>query len=177
MPGSRKGCGRALLGLVLTAGLFLGCSGGEPPSHGRTAAPGFRLQTLDGREVRLADYRGKVVLLHFWATWCPPCLEAMPYEMELQKKYGPDGFAVLGLNMDRKVDAARAYLAKHPVNYPMLVLDDATRQAFGGVPTIPYTVLVDRDGFIRKQELGYGEDGRVALERKIGILLGVESAS
>ncbi len=101
----------------------------------------------------------------------------MPYEMELQKSYGPEGFAVLGLNLDRKVEAARAYLAKHPVNYPMLVMDDETRLAFGGVTTIPYTVLVDRDGFIRKQQFGYGENARLALERKIGILLGARSAS
>jgi thiol-disulfide isomerase/thioredoxin len=163
--------------LVLAGGLLLGCSGEAPRSHGRTAAPEFRLQTLDGREVGLSDYRGKVVLLHFWATWCPPCLAAMPYEVELQEKYGPDGFMVIGLNMDRKPEAARAYLVANPVNYPVLVMDAETRSAFGGVPTIPYTVLVDRDGFIRKQKLGYGEDFRLALERKIGFLLGVGSTS
>ena len=168
---------RAALWLALFAGLLAGCSDGTPPSHGRAAAPEFQLQTLDGREVRLSDFRGKVVLLHFWATWCPPCLAAMPYEMELQEKYGPEGFAVLGLNLDRNLEVARKYVAENPVNYPMLVLDAATRGAFGGVPTIPYTVLLDRDGFIRKQKIGYGEDGRLALERKIGLLLGAGSPS
>ena len=160
-----------LLAALLMA-MALGCSdGGGSQGNGRSLAPDFRLSTLDGRDVQLSDYRGKVVLIHFWATWCEPCLAAIPFEMELQEKFGRDSFVVLGLNMDRKPEDAREYLEKHPVNYPVLQLDPDTRRAFGGISTIPYTILVDQAGYIRKKKLGYQQDDRSAIERKIVFLL------
>jgi len=157
---------------ALLLAVTLGCSdGGSSSGNGRSLAPDFRLSTLDGQQIQLSNYRGKVVLIHFWATWCEPCLEAIPYEMELQEKFGRDNFVVLGLNMDRKPEDAREYLAGHPVNYPILQIDQDTRQAFGGVSTIPYTILVDQAGYIRKKKLGYQRDDRSAMERKIVFLL------
>ncbi len=161
---------------LLTLTLAAGCSGeGEPPRKNLRAAPDFKLTSLDGSTVQLSDYRGKVVLLHFWATWCPPCVAAMPHEAKLQEMYGPDGLVVLGLSLDRKADEVRKFLAENPVNYPILILDDATREAYGGVPTIPLTILVDRDGTVRRKKIGYTDEDRVSIEEKVKALIGEEA--
>ncbi len=169
-PSSYQILGIAIL--TLTLGLLLGCSdtGGSADRRLREA-PEFSLSTLDGSPVRLSDYRGKVVLLHFWATWCPPCTAAMPHEKELQEKYGEEGFVVLGMNMDRELEDVEAFLRENPVNYPVVLVDEGTRKAYGGVSTLPLTVLVDRDGTIRKKKMGFVPEDVAALERKIEQLL------
>ncbi|MHB8764286.1 MAG: TlpA family protein disulfide reductase [Deferrisomatales bacterium] len=163
-----------IAGLAALCALAPGCSS-EAPVNLR-AAPSFTLNTLDGKSVSLSDYRGKVVLLHFWATWCPPCRVAIPHEVELQKKYGPQGFAVLGLSLDRNLEDLERFLSREAVNYPMLVVDDATRAAYGGVPTVPLTILIDRGGSIRKRSLGYSLEGMAALEKLISSLLDEDPA-
>lgn len=162
-----------ILPLVLCLmGSLWGCSDSPQASHaGRALAPDFQLEGLDGGEVRLSDYRGKVVMLHFWATWCPPCTAAIPHEKELQERYGEDGFVVIGLSMDRDPEDVREFLEKSPVNYPVALVDKPTRAAYGGVPTVPLTILVDRDGIIRKQQIGFTVEDVASLERRITRLL------
>lgn len=163
--------------LALAAG-GLGCSSGvEDGTASRRAAPEFRLQGLDGAEVRLSDFRGKVVLLHFWATWCPPCTAAIPHERELQEKFGEDGLVVVGLSMDRKPEDVREFLEETPVNYPVAIVDPPTRQAYGGVPTVPLTILVGRDGRIRKQAIGYAPEDAPEWERRVRRLLEEEGGT
>ncbi len=177
--GRRRALRRVLPGVLaaaLMALLTLGCALESKPArrHPRQA-PDFTLTSLEGKRVALADFRGRVVLLHFWATWCTPCKEAMPHEVEMQERYGPD-FVVLGLNMDRKREDVVAYLEKNPVNYPILMVDEETREAFGGVATIPLTLIVDRDGVVRKKKLGYTSKDAVEIEEKVVSLL-AESAA
>src|SRR5207245_133630 len=103
-------------------------------------APEFTLQSLDGNTVRLADFRGKGVLLNFWATWCQPCKIEMPWFVELQKQYGPQGLQVVGVAMD---DASPEDIGKFAkdlgVNYPVLIGKEAVGDAYGGIPFMPET--------------------------------------
>lgn len=155
-----------------------GCSGdGEAGSRSSRDAPEFRLQTMEGQEVRLSDYRGQVVLLSFWATWCKPCKEAMPHERAMQERFGPRGLTVLGLSLDRDRAELVSFLEKEPLNYPVLQVDEATREAYGGVPTIPLTILVDRMGRIRQKTVGFTPSLAESLERTIEYLLTEGDAS
>lgn len=135
-------------------------------------APDFALATVEGTRIRLSDYRGQVVLLDFWATWCPPCRVSMAHNVTLQDKYGPRGFAVLGLSLDKNPEDVADYLKRETINFPVLLLDDVTRQAYGGIPTVPYAVVIDRAGRIRKKQLGFSHDLAESLEKSIIQLLG-----
>ncbi len=147
-----------------------GCFGGETTPDLRKA-PDFTLPTIDGRQVRLADYSGQVVLLHFWATWCPPCRAAIPHEIKLVERFGRQGFVVIGMSLDRNREDLVRFLEREKVSYPVVVVDDPTRQAYGGVPTVPYSVLIDRHGSIRRKELGFSLEGMAATEKMIKTLL------
>jgi len=168
---SRAALVRAAALLVLIV-LGAGCSRDAPSDRpDPRAAPDFTLTATDGKAVRLSDYRGQVVLLDFWATWCPPCRAGIPHNMRLKDKYGPKGFAVLGLSLDKNPEDVEHYLDREPTNFPMMLLDDATRQAYGGVPTIPYAVLIDRTGRIRQKKVGFSQEIAENLEDAIARLV------
>jgi thiol-disulfide isomerase/thioredoxin len=118
-------------------------------------APDFDLQTLDGKNLKLSDLRGKAVLLNFWATYCGPCKIEMPWFVELQKQYGPQGFQIVGVAMD---DASTEEIAKFAkemgVNYPILIGKDSVAESYGGVSVLPTTFFVDRDGKLIAREFG-----------------------
>lgn len=118
-------------------------------------APDFDLQTLDGKNLKLSDLRGKAVLLNFWATYCGPCKIEMPWFVELQKEYGPQGFQIVGVAMD---DASTEDIAKFAkemgVNYPILLGKDSVAESYGGVSVLPTTYFVDRGGKIIAREFG-----------------------
>ena len=122
--------------------------------HGQPA-PDFELQSLDGKNVKLSDFRGKGVLLNFWATWCEPCKLEMPWFVELQKEYAAQGFQVIGVAMDdsSKEDIAK-FAQKVGVNYPILIGKDEVGQSYGGVNVLPTTYFVDRDGKLVAREFG-----------------------
>jgi peroxiredoxin len=134
-------------------------------------APDFTLQSLDGKTVRLSDFRGKAVLLNFWATWCQPCKIEMPWFVELQKQYGGQGLQVLGIAMD---DASPADIAKYAkdlgVNYPVLVGKEAVGDAYGGVQFLPATFYIGRDGKVVDKV--FGLKGRGEIEDDIKKALG-----
>jgi len=112
-------------------------------------APDFTLPSLDGRKVKLSDYRGKAVLLNFWATWCPPCKVEMPWFADLQKQYGQDGLVVLGVAMDDSEPATIAKFATEMgVNYPVLLGTDKVSDDYGDVQYLPTTFYIGRDGTI-----------------------------
>lgn len=138
------------LALALTA-----CGKKERASAGGDYAPAFTLQASDGTTVKLSDYAGKVVLLDFWASWCPPCRAAIPHIVELQTALGAQGFQAVGLNLDENPDDLTAFLQENPVNYPMAKADDKVRTDFGGVSAIPLVLLIDRQGRIRERFQGY----------------------
>ncbi len=119
-------------------------------------APDVTLKDLDGKDVSIAQYKGKVVLVNFWATWCEPCRFEIPWLIEMQQKYGAKGFTVLGIAMD---DEGRSVVApwvqkerfdvngtKSQMNYPIVIGNDAAADKFGGLFGYPTSVLIGRDG-------------------------------
>jgi len=118
-------------------------------------APDFELKSLDGKNVKLSDFRGKAVLLNFWATWCGPCKIEMPWFVELQKQYGPDGLQIVGVAMDDSSDQEIAkFTQEMGVNYPILLGKESVGQSYGGVDVLPTTFFVDRDGKLVAREFG-----------------------
>lgn len=120
-------------------------------------APDFTLKDLNGKGVSLAQYRGKVVLINFWATWCDPCRFEIPWLIEMQEKYGPRGFIVLGIAMDEEgKSAVEPYVLKErftvngnsdrAMNYPILIGNDAVADKFGGLIGFPTSILISKDG-------------------------------
>jgi peroxiredoxin len=110
-------------------------------------APDFSLASLDGKTLTLSDFRGKAVLLNFWATWCEPCKIEMPWFVELQRQYGPQGLQVLGVAMDDTDPKDIADFAKKMgVNYPIVVGKEAVGDQYGGIPYLPSTFYIARDG-------------------------------
>ena len=119
-------------------------------------APGFELKSLDGRNVKLSDFRGKAVLLNFWATWCGPCKIEMPWFVQLQNEFGPQGFQVVGVAMDDPGSEKEIAKFTHDlgVNYPILVGTEPVGESYGGVNVLPTTFFVDRDGKLVAREFG-----------------------
>ncbi len=118
-------------------------------------APDFDLATLDGRRVKLSDFRGKAVLLNFWATWCPPCKIEMPWFVDLQKQYGKDGLVVLGVAMDdTEAPKIAEFAHEMGVNYQVLLGTDQVSDDYGDVQYLPTTFYVDRNGIIVDKAAG-----------------------
>jgi cytochrome c biogenesis protein CcmG/thiol:disulfide interchange protein DsbE len=125
---------RGKIVFTLLVSLALGaCSCSRPP---RKVAPNFALKDSDGRTVQLADYRGKVVLLNFWATWCDPCRIEIPWFTEFERRHKDRGFAVVGISMEYRI------------NYRVLMGNDAVARLYDGVEALPTTFLIDREGRI-----------------------------
>jgi thiol-disulfide isomerase/thioredoxin len=121
----------------------------------RKAAPEFTLKDADGKMVKLSDYKGKVVLLNFWATWCGPCKIEIPWFKEFETNYKNKGFAVLGVAMDDEGwEAVRPYLEQQRVNYRVLMGTEPVGALYGGVESLPTTFLVDREGRIAATHIG-----------------------
>ena len=134
-------------------------------------APDFTLQSLDGKNVRLSDLRGKAVLLNFWATWCAPCKIEMPWFVELQKQYGPDGLQIVGVAMDDASMSDIAAFAKDMgVNYPVLIGKESVGDAYGGVQFLPENFYIDRNGKVLDR--AFGLKGRGEIEDDIKKILG-----
>jgi cytochrome c biogenesis protein CcmG, thiol:disulfide interchange protein DsbE len=117
-------------------------------------APDFTLPQLDGSDLRLSAYRGKVVLLDFWATWCDPCREEIPHLVELQKKYADAGLQIIGVSMDDSADPVRPFYQEFHMNYPVVMGTAKTGALYGGVMGLPITFLIDRDGRIHRKHIG-----------------------
>jgi cytochrome c biogenesis protein CcmG/thiol:disulfide interchange protein DsbE len=126
----------------------------KPPAE-RKPAPDFALRDGDGRTVRLSDYRGKVVLLNFWATWCGPCKIEIPWFNEFQQQHRERGLVVLGISMDEEGwDVIKPYVAALKVNYRILLGDEMVADLYGGVSSLPTSFLIDRQGKIASIHVG-----------------------
>lgn len=112
-------------------------------------AADFTLKDANGNAIKLSDYRGKVVLLNFWATWCGPCQLEIPWFIEFQQLYKSKGLQVLGVSMDDDGWAAvKPYIAQHKINYPIVLGNDSVSQLYGGIDSLPTTFIIDQEGRI-----------------------------
>ena len=147
---------------LLVACFFVGCSSPRgvkaeslKPDKDRRPAPEFALKDADGKTVRLEDYKGKVVLLDFFATWCGPCKIEIPWFVEMERKHKDKGFNVLGVSMDDEGwEVVKPFLADLKVNYRVVIGNDSTAQLYGGVDALPTTFLIDRSGRIAAVHIG-----------------------
>ena len=130
----------------------------RPPIAGKMQgqpAPDFSLASLDGKTLKLSDYKGKAVLLNFWATWCEPCKIEMPWFVQLQQQYGPQGLQVLGVAMDdTDPKDIKEFAQKMGVNYPIVVGKEAVGDEYGGIPYLPSTFYIDREGKVVDRVFG-----------------------
>lgn len=153
---------RGLLSAAILCAFLTGCSkapqaamaasgggGSTKGTKGRKDAPDFALQDANGATVHLSDYKGKVVLLDFWATWCGPCKVEIPWFMEFEQQLKDRGFAVLGVSMDEDGwKAVKPFVEKEKINYRIILGNDQVGDAYGGVESLPTTFVIDRDGKI-----------------------------
>jgi thiol-disulfide isomerase/thioredoxin len=130
-------------------------------------APGFVRKDLNGKSIDLRSFRGKVVLLDFWATWCAPCQIEMPFFDAWQREYGPQGLQVIGISMDDDSGPVRRLVAKMKLNYPVAMGDARLGEQYGGVLGLPLTYLIDRNGVVRAQFKGETEVKTIEKQLKL----------
>ncbi|HTZ56511.1 MAG TPA: TlpA disulfide reductase family protein [Acidobacteriaceae bacterium] len=149
---------------------------GLPDLRGKHA-PDFSLRTIEGKKVSLADYRGKAVLINFWATWCAPCKIEMPWLVALRTQYAPQGFEILGVNADEP-GIPRSKLIKfgqeEGLTYPLLVGDDAMSRKYGGVEFLPTSFFVGRDGKVVDETAGLHSKDEVEASIKKALAAGAK---
>jgi peroxiredoxin len=118
-------------------------------------APDFTLKSLEGSNLRLEEYRGQVVLINFWASWCGPCRQEIPLLDRLHQRYLDTGFAVLGINVEGEEAPARKLIDRIPVTFPVLIDQEQRVSELYELEAMPSTVVVDRDGVVRYIHRGY----------------------
>ncbi|MEQ1726955.1 MAG: redoxin domain-containing protein [Vicinamibacterales bacterium] len=141
------------------------------PADAKPANLDFTMKDAEGKDVSLQSYKGKVILLDFWATWCGPCKVEIPHFIEFQQKYGPRGLQVVGVSVDDPVDKLVPYVKEMGMNYPVLqgLGHEAVQDAYGPILGIPVSVMISRDGKICATHTGL--TGKDVFEKEIESLL------
>jgi peroxiredoxin len=155
---------------VLTVLLAAPASQAAMPKIG-AAAPDFTLKSSSGKNLRLSEHRGEVVMINFWATWCGPCRQELPLLNRLHEQYRKAGFTLLGVNIDDRPDAAQTMAKKLGITFPVLFDTEKRVSGLYDVNAMPSTVLIDRDGKMRYIHLGYRAGYETSYESQIRELL------
>jgi peroxiredoxin len=165
--------------ILATIGLLIACGSCSNPIQSavaakrRKAAANFALTDIRGAKLSLADYKGEVVLLNFWATWCGPCKVEIPWFVEFQSKYKDRGFTLLGVSMDDDGwKSVAPFVAQHKINYPVVIGNDEVSHLYSTVDSLPTTFIIDREGKIASTHVGLVSKN--SYEREITGLLGDE---
>ncbi len=129
----------------------------------RPEAADFTLKDLEGNPVTLSDFKGKVVLVDFWATWCPPCVAEVPHFKSLHKEYNAQGFEIIGISLDKGgVPVVRDFVEEREIPYINVMGTREVTLAYGGIRGIPTTFLIDREGRVAEKWVGFHEEGEFA---------------
>jgi thiol-disulfide isomerase/thioredoxin len=164
-----SGClaGFIAIGLIFSETVSALAKEASPP---RTAAPEWELTDLNGKLVKFSDFRGKVLILDFWATWCLPCRVEIPHFVELQKQYGAKGLAVIGVSLDEQgPDVVKKFVKQFEVNYPIVIGNEKIAEKYGGIVALPTTFVIDRQGRIVGRHIGYND--KATFEKEVQSLL------
>jgi thiol-disulfide isomerase/thioredoxin len=153
--------------LTILACLLISCGSGTKPSQ-VTPNYNFTLESNQGNKITLSDLKGKVVILDFWATWCPPCKAAIPKLIELYNKYQGQGLMVLGIGLDDK-DKVIKLSQEMGINYPVLFDDQVTSKNYE-IQSIPTLFVIDQKGKQVHKEVGFSEEGFKTIEEKVNEL-------
>ncbi len=135
--------------------------GSAPRGTAGAPAPEFSLKDIDGKTIDLASYKGKVVLVDFWATWCVPCQSEIPHFVDFQNNYGPQGYQTIGISMDDGPEPVLAFYRKFKMNYPVVMGTEEVAKSYGGVLGLPVTFLIDREGKIATKYIGETETEKI----------------
>ena len=162
----RQGGRTARFVVAVLLGACVGASLGSAESLIHKRAPEFARRQFNGRTLDLANYRGKVVLLNFWATWCAPCLVEMPVFAAWQRQYGAQGLQVIGISMDDDAAPARKLAERLKLDYPVALGDAQLGNLYHGVLGLPLTMLIDRNGIVRAQYLGETDLKKIEMRLK-----------
>jgi len=156
--------------VVAVALVWLGGAGGDPIERG-SVAPGFTLERLDGGPVSLADQRGRVVLVNFWATWCEPCKEEMPAMERLYEEHRDAGFELLAISVGEKPEPVRAFRDSLELSFPILLDPDKSVSRAYQTYRFPESYLVDREGVVVERYVGPRQWDHEAYRERVGRLL------
>ena len=173
----------SLLSVVLVVGLYYvnrywiaPAVRAQPKSdRNHPLAPAFSLTDITGKPLKLSDYQGKVVVLDFWATWCGPCRIEIPNFIELQKRYAAQGFTMIGISIDDSPEPVVDFYKEFRMNYPVVIGNDRLGELYGGLPGLPTTFLIGRDGRIYAKHVGATDPS--VFETEIKELLAISPAS